>query len=241
MAKFKNHLVKNNFEPGGVWTIIKNVKSYLQRARKEPLMHVDEAVADFPNPEPKWKTKYCNRAEVNRLIKLYKQVTLMSHQQEVLKAFLFTCFTSLRISDVLRVNGKWRLTEGFLDFIPKKNEKKKKWVHIPIMPMAYAFVRNSAGKFFELPSEQEYNAILKDIAVAADIYKPLTSHYGRHTFGHLYMVTIGNLKGLQEILCHSKIETTMRYAHLDDDYKTETVIRMQDEFPELLSLLKNKN
>jgi site-specific recombinase XerD len=196
---------------------------------------VNEDVANFPNPEPKWKTNYCNRAEVNALITLYKKDELKIHQIEVLKAFLFTCFTSLRISDVLRVNGKWRLTEGFLDFIPKKNEKKKKWVHVPIMPMAYSFVRNTTGKFFKLPSEQEYNLILKDIAVAAGVNKPLTSHYGRHTFGHLYMVTVGNLKGLQEILGHSKIETTMRYAHIDDEYLTDSVQKMQDEFPQLVS------
>lgn len=236
MTRFKNQLISSGFEPGGVWTTIKNVKCYLQRARKEPMLYVAEDVATFPNPEPKWKTNFCNRKEVNALITLYKQNSLMSHQREVLKAFLFTCFTSLRISDVYRVNGKWRLSEGFLDFIPKKNEKAKKWVHIPIMAAANVFVRNSAGRYFELPSEGEYNLILKDIAAAADIRKPLTSHYGRHTFGHLYMVTIGNLKGLQEILGHSKIETTMRYAHLDDDYKLESINKMQDEFPELIAL-----
>jgi integrase/recombinase XerD len=236
MKRFKLKLINDGFEPGGIWSVIKNVKTYLQRAKKEPLLHVDQAVSDFSNPEPKWKTNFCNRDEVNQLILLYKKQELAANHQEVLKAFLFTCFTSLRISDVYRVNGKWRMNPGFLDFIPKKNEKKKKWLHIPIMPQAYAFVKNSAGKFFDLPSEREYNEILKQIAAAADIRKPLTSHYGRHTFGHIYMVTIGNLKGLQEILGHSKIETTMRYAHLDDDYKTETVNRMQAEFPALLEL-----
>jgi len=84
--------------------------------------------------------------------------------------------------------------------------------------MAKNFVQNMLGIYFDLPSEQEYNRTLKDIARVAEINKKLSSHVGRHTFGYLYMTTIGNLKGLQEILGHSKIETTERYAHLDDEY-----------------------
>jgi site-specific recombinase XerD len=137
---------------------------------------------------------------------------------------------------VYRVNGSWRITEGYLDFIPKKNEKKKKWIHIPIMPAAYFFIKNTAGKYFELPSQAEYNQSLKEIASAAGIAKNITSHYGRHTYGHIYMVTIGNIHALKEIMGHSKLETTDRYAHLDDQYKTDSVMRLQEEFPALLTI-----
>ena len=240
MEKFRNHLNTCDFEPGYNWTTIKTVKCYLQRAKAEPMIFVDDNVAGFKNPMPKWKTNFLNRNEVNALIKLHQQGELSFYEKEILRAFLFTCFTSLRISDVYRVNGKWRVTDGFLDFIPKKNEKKKKWVHIPIMPMAMSFVRNTAGRYFDLPTEQEYNRTLKDLAGYAGINKNLTSHYGRHTFGHIYMTSIGNIRGLQEILGHSKIETTQRYAHLDDEYHTESLKKIQDEFPQLLTLNMKK-
>jgi len=44
------------------------------------------------------------------------------------------------------------------------------------------------------------------------------------------MTTVGNLYGLKEILGHSKIETTERYAHLDDEYQLEQTMLIQQGF-----------
>lgn len=103
---------------------------------------------------------------------------MSSQWNHVLRAFLFTCFTSLRISDVYRINSDWRVDENYIDFIPKKNHKKKKWLVVPIMPMANQFVIDRQGMYFNLPSEQEYNRTLKEIAEKVNIGKRLTSHVG---------------------------------------------------------------
>jgi len=234
LTAFKRHLVNQNFEPGHIWGRIRDVKCYMQLAAKEPLLHVDEEVRAFPNPEPKWKTTYLNKEELRRLMILFRSGYLKDEVKQVLCAFIFTCLTSLRISDVYRVNSNWRVSNDQLSFIPKKGEKRRKWLHIPLMPMATHFISNVGGLYFDLPSEVEYNRTLKDIAVLAEIKKRLTSHVGRHTFGYLYMTTIGNLKGLQEILGHTKTATTERYAHLDEEYKLDSVKRMQAEFTDLI-------
>ncbi|RVU01072.1 site-specific integrase [Mucilaginibacter limnophilus] len=233
MKRFKTHLVAEGYSPGGVWSIIKSLKAYLQFSRLEPMLHVDEAVAGFPNPLPTWNTTFLTKDEVRLLIILLRSGNLLDTELTVLRAFLFQCFTSLRISDVYRVNAKWQLSDGYLDFIPKKNEKKGKWVHVPIMPMAMNFVSNTLDKYFELPNEAEYNEKLKAIARKAGIKKRLTSHVGRHTYGYLFMTTMGNLKALQEIMGHSKLDTTTRYAHLDDEYKTASVNKIQEGFNDL--------
>jgi integrase/recombinase XerD len=239
MAKFKRFMKSRQYrpgiyhKPGHVWTVIKTVKAYLQMAAKDPMKTVDMSAANFSNQEPDWETRYLNKSDVNKLLAMVgNQLTV--NQNRILKAFLFQCFTSMRISDVYRANSFWKVSDGFLSFVPWKNRKNGRWLHIPIMPMAKDLIADDTGKFFDLPNEGEFNLVLKDLARLAGINKRLTSHVGRHTFGYLYMTTVGNLKGLQEILGHKDIKTTMRYAHLDDEYKTESVQRIQDRFSDAL-------
>ncbi len=48
-------------------------------------------------------------------------------------------------------------------------------------------------------------------------------HDLRHTFASHFIMERGSLKSLQEILGHSKIEMTMKYAHLSQEYKRKEV------------------
>ncbi len=244
MNQFKNWLRQQEYAEGKIyaagqiWTKIRDIKAYMRLASKEPLIHVENEVIDYPNPLPRWRTNYLTRSELAALVKVYRDEYMSTQRYQVLSAFLFTCFTSLRISDVYRVNSEWRLDENYLDFIPKKGEKKRRRLKVPIMPMAFQFIYDVSGRFFNLPTEQEYNRELKDIAKMAGLGKRLTSHVGRHTFGYLYMTSIGNLKGLQEIMGHSKSTTTERYAHLDDEYKLDSVKLMQKSFTDILFATK---
>jgi len=47
----------------------------------------------------------------------------------------------------------------------------------------------------------------------------ITFHDLRHTFASWFMIRGGNIWELMEILGHSNIQTTMRYAHLSKDIK----------------------
>lgn len=233
MKRFKQSLLNKGYMHSYVWTLIKTVKTYMVFTEFEPMMHIDEEVVKFKNPEPKYQTTHLTTEEVRLLIKLCNSGYLTDKQTRVLNAFLFTCFTSLRISDVYRVNAKWQLTEGFLDFIPKKNEKAGKWVHVPLPEHAKDFVKNLNGHYFDLPNQVEYNLTLKDIAKTAGINKRLTSHVGRHTFGSMYISKVNSLPGLKEIMGHAKVDTTMRYVHLDDEYLSATSKQLGDEFKDL--------
>jgi len=244
MRDFKNYLKSRNIsknpkvvkahKPGTIWTRIRDLKAYLALANEEASISVDEGAINFPNPEPQQITVYCNRDEVRRLLILLRSGYLTDMQFRVLKAFLFTCFTSLRISDLYRANSQWKVSDNLLVFTQRKNqERRPKTVRIPLNSIAKALVNETAGTFFDLPTEQEYNRTLKEIAVKAEIRKNLTSHVGRHTFGYLYMTTVGNLFGLKEILGHKKISTTERYAHLDDEYEVQQVAKLEEGFEDL--------
>lgn len=244
MRDFKSWLMKRSVckdpnstrthKPGTIWTRIRDLKAYLALANEEVSISVDEHAINFPNPEPQQITVYCNRDEVRRLLILLRSGYLTDMQHRVLKAFLFTCFTSLRISDLYRANTQWMVSDNLLVFTQRKNmDRKPKKVRIPLNSIARALVDETSKTFFDLPTEQEYNRTMKELAEKADIRKNLTSHVGRHTFGYLYMTTVGNLYGLKEILGHKKISTTERYAHLDDEYELQQVVKLEEGFEDL--------
>ncbi len=219
---------------GTVWTRMRDVKAYLKLASEEPTIQVDETAVHFPNPEPDAVTIYCNRDELRRLLILLRAGYLSDTETRVLKAYLFQCFTSLRISDIYRANTSWMISENLMTFTQWKGRKKKlTTIRIPVIPLAKTFVSPRNLSFFELPTTQEYNRTLKDLARKAEINKPLKSHSGRHTFGYLYMTSVGNLLGLKEIMGHKKLSTTERYAHLDEEYNLTQVMKLQEGFLDL--------
>lgn len=235
IERYKAWLSANGKKKSTIWGRIKDLKRYLNLASKEKTIFVDPEVLKFPNPPVIPVTIYLNREELKRMIALQDDLILTGTELSVLKAFLFTCFTSLRISDLYRAGENMLVSKNMLSFIAKKgDEKTPKYIRIPLIPIAKSLINESLKSFFQLPTEQDYNRKLKKLARMAGINKKLTSHVGRHTYGYIYMTTIGNLYGLKEILGHSNIETTLRYAHLDEEYQMEQAMLMQKGFEEMV-------
>lgn len=220
------------YKIGAIWRHIATTKSYLMRASHEPMICVDQPAVNFKNPKPKTATTYLTKPELRKLIILLDE-DLRDIEFRVLQAFLFTCFTSLRISDVYRASADWQIEDGFIEFIPHKNRRLQRQIKIPLLPMAKKLISDQ-GFYFKLPNQSQYNETLKVLAAKAGINKNVTSHVGRHTFGFLYMVEVENIYGLQQLMGHSKLETTERYAHLDDDYKITSTIKIQNGFEDLM-------
>lgn len=230
---YKTFLRLKKYKPGTIWARLSALKTYLNLASRETMIYVNESVLSFKNPKPSVSTTFLDRKEIALLIELFDH-DLTDVQQRVLRAFLFACFTSLRISDVFAANSKWELQDGFVEFIPFKGRKRQKSLKIPLIPIARSFIDKGVDYYFKLPNLGEYNETLKELAAKAGIAKNLTSHVARHTFGYLYMSKVENIFGLKEIMGHSKLETTERYAHLDDEYKMESTLKIQDGFGSLM-------
>lgn len=231
MDRFKSYLKKVGNSHNTVWTRIKDVKALLKVANDETTIHVDRTAIEYENRYLESTTTFLNRSEIQFLLQLARSKTLVDTDQNVLNAFLFSCFTSLRISDIYQANKNWMLSENFLLYTMEKNKlRKPKTIKIPIAPIAKEFVSKTVNHFFTLPTQQEYNRTLKEIAKIVGINKNLTSHVGRHTFGYLFMTSVGDIYALKEIMGHSKIETTQRYSHLDEEYKLNQVMKLQVGF-----------
>jgi integrase len=160
------------------------------------------------------------------------------HLDRYRKIFLFMCYTGLRISDVenLRPEHLHHTSKGYQVDL-KKMIKTRKPVYLELHELFEGKPQAILEEFFEETfGSSDFSAIraskenkpvfshltgqvlnreLKKIAEDAEIYKNLSAHVGRHTFGtHMAVLSNGNVSLVRDLLGHGKTETTMVYIRL---------------------------
>ncbi|RYE07718.1 MAG: hypothetical protein EOP44_03170 [Sphingobacteriaceae bacterium] len=229
-STFSSYLIrKHKNSQNTVWSAIKDLKTYLALATKSGIVF-DLEYLNFPTGKTSNRITYLEDDELKRLYLLYKEESLNGIEQKCLRAFLFQTFTSLRISDVFRANWSWVNNTNDLHFIPYKNERFRTYITVPLSKIALELIESKRGAMFDLPAEQTINEKLKLIALHCNIYKTLTTHVGRHTFGTLFYRHTKDLITLSKIMGHAKIQQTMVYAHINDQDKRDGVNKYETAF-----------
>lgn len=231
LEKFHTWLLDRMGE-GGAWARIKDVKAYLNIARKKDRLPVDRDFENFTNTKPESDPVWLDTDEVIKLMQFYLDPQTSEFDKGPVMAFLYACFTGLRISDLKRWNVGW-IEGNEMIFQPKKKrltDKRKNIIRIPIIPLVRNFIDNLEGNTFELPSEQKYNKRLKKIAKLTGINKTLTTHVARHTFGTQLAVAGVPLLVISKLMGHKKPETTMVYIHIAEQAKARAMMKLQDTF-----------
>ncbi|TQM50024.1 site-specific recombinase XerD [Arcticibacter tournemirensis] len=216
-------------EDATVWTRIKDVNTYLEIAEGEGI-GVNSDYKKYQISSPKGRIIYLEDEEIDRLFVLFNSRRLVPTHHQVLRAFLFSCFTSLRISDIRLAQWGWVTINKEMQFVPYKTRSTKKEVIIPLSRVAESLIEKKTGFFFSLPTDQEMNRSLKDLAVLADIKKDLTFHVARHTFGSHYYRETKDIISLQKIMGHYKLDTTMIYVHINEQDKRDGIKKLDEAF-----------
>jgi site-specific recombinase XerD len=210
---FKVHKKKTNTVSG----YHKDIKKYLGRAVEQEFIE--------KNPYQNFSFHYVDgdrevltQTELKQLYKLFLKNSIPTQEQEVLRRFLFSCFTGLRISDTSKIESKM-IINGVLTFIPHKGRQKGRLLKIPLPAVAISLLQNQEGLLFDNFSHQYINEQLKFIAARADICKRLSYHVARDTFGTIFIEMGGDVKSLKDIMGHSSIKTTMIYLKMSDTRK----------------------
>jgi integrase len=153
-------------------------------------------------------SKYCR----------YKEFNIGERYQDVLKYFLVACYTGLRHSDIktLRrehIKGKFVVKE-----MVKGREGRRKTVRIPVRKRLLSLIDNTKGLLFEKPvmEDSQTNKYLKAIMEAAGIDKHITFHCARHSFAIISLLLGVKIEVVSDILGHSELTTTQRYARVVD-------------------------
>jgi len=137
---------------------------------------------------------------------------------DVKKAFLFSCYTGLRFSDVKGLT--WGCireinNETMLIYIQQKTKKQE---YLPLAKPAIELLSEKSRTkgndlVFNLPLNNRTNDKLKRIAKLAGINdKKVTFHVGRHTAATMLLSMGERIEVVSKILGHSDITITQIYA-----------------------------
>ncbi len=163
--------------------------------------------------------------EFKKLIELYDQNTLPESFNYTLLAFLFSCFTGLRHSDVLRIKYK-DIKNNTIDItLKKKTSNGYKRLIVPLSKKAKYILSTIESNnipdsliFPNLISSSKCSLHLKAIAAIAEIPKNISFHVASHIFATISLGLGIELKNVSELLGHDSIRTTEVYAHLVEEH-----------------------
>lgn len=174
---------------------------------------------------------YLTIEELNRLAKtecLYPQIKL---------AFLFSCYTGLRLSDIekLRWGDIKRDPNGNLTL----NFRQKKTGGIEYFPLNETAIKitnetiedpkiipHPESKIFPLFYIKKIEWTLKSWIKKATIQKHVTFHCGRHTFAVNSITSGVDIFTVSKLLGHRDLKTTLVYAKIVDSKLNEAVQKL---------------
>ncbi|MFM7022254.1 MAG: tyrosine-type recombinase/integrase [Flavobacteriales bacterium] len=241
-SKFMLNRVSNNC------TIyyLKTIFTALEEAVRKDIIYVNP-MRKIPRHERlKLKPIFRSAFTIDELQKLWE--TPYNIEVQYKQAYLFSCFTGLRWSDVNPLRWSEIITK-MIDgqeewFIYFEQEKTEDIEYLPLSPQAVEILqerkkeqeKNKDKSLFVFPKAKEiegtdkiYKKVsysLKLWAEAAGIEKPrMHFHTGRHTFATNVLENSpeGDLWTVSKLLGHKSISATQIYAHVRDQRKTNAV------------------
>ena len=164
----------------------------------------------------------------------------------VKRAFLFSCFTGLRYSDMksLLWSEVHTAADGKTLYIEHRQVKTKKTVTIPLSDEALRWMpKQQEGVdqvFHELKiSTGTVEDVLKEWMKDCKIDKHITYHCSRHTAATTLLTLGANLYVVSKLMGHSSIQMTEVYAKIVDQKKVETMNLVNNLFAKPASKTAN--
>lgn len=167
--------------------------------------------------------EYLTTEEVQRLIN-----TPLKTKYDIKEAFLFSCFTGLRISDIRKLSLNNITTDKGVKRLILTQQKTKNINSFILSEQSLKWLPTKARQketepIFKLPTKKALNKSVKIWADEADIAKNISFHTARHTFATM-MLTFGvDLYTTSKLLGHTNITTTQIYAKIVDKKKDEAI------------------
>lgn len=214
VKEYRNHLIELGNKPATIAKALSVLRNFSRRLMTKGV------ISENPFADIKIKRVYSHRQflNVSDLRKLFYR--FMEHEnmlripeRNAVRAFLFSCFTGLRYSDLKSLTFD-EIKDGK---IRKQMHKTGDYVYIPIPEQAKALLpKCNEGKCLKVSENSYFNKFLRSGASRLGISQRLHCHLARHTFATTCLSLDIPLAVTSKLLGHREISTTLIYAKYID-------------------------
>lgn len=159
-------------------------------------------------------------------------------------AFMFSCLTGLRKSDIEKMRWAEVQQQGEFTRIIFKQKKTGGQEYLDINPQAVPYMGERRGADESVFVGFKYSSYmiteLRMWAMRAGITKDITFHSGRHTFAVLMLDLGAEIYTVQKLLGHKEIGTTQIYAKILDKKKQTAVSMIPNILPQVDTTNENE-
>lgn len=217
LQDFIHNLQSKGLKPGTVRLYFQKLACVLHEAYKNGLFD-NRILQRVKRPKREQEKKsFLSETELKKLT----SHRLFDEYNNIQSMFLFSCMTGLRWKDVKR-NGKHLQ----LEFHQQKTDTYEK---IPLCAEAETLLRSLKHRgehVFMEEASQRTNTVLKKWCKEAKVKKPVSFHIARHTFCVLLLTKEVPIYTVQQLMCHSDINSTSVYADLLNKTKEKAVRKL---------------
>lgn len=176
---------------------------------------------------PKMQETDCTTLDLNEIRQLID--TVLDYGGQLQEAFIFSCFTGLRLSDIRKL--KWSDISGSNSIVrPGKTPDKN--VYLPLTEQSRLILNNTQRSSTDSRVFWQFNFNRREISYRmlkwgkkAGLQQRLHFHAGRHTFATIGLTHDIDVYTMKEFLGHSKIDMTMKYAKIVKSKKDKEIAK----------------
>ena len=203
-------------------------KAVLNNAVKDGIISLSPAngIANYNHIEA--QREYLSIDEVKALAKTQCRYNMLKN------AFLFSCLTGLRFSDVQKL--QWQdlqnLNDGWRITFRQKKTKGLEYLDINQQARQLMGTQSKPNEtiFTNLRYNVYFNKELQKWVKDAGISKQITFHCARHTFAVMQLTLGTEIFTVSKLLGHENLKTTQVYAKIIDVKKREAVNKIPEIF-----------
>jgi integrase len=228
---FQQFLLKGtNLSPTTAYDYSKAIRMALRKAVNDNILLKNPAAGVKGLPEPETDHVFLNTEEVQKLVD-----TEMSSKlgEEIRRAFIFACYTGLRISDIKSL--KWGDVELSPLQIIKRQKKTQRAVYVPLKETSWKIINdgrehNPNDKVFSLiaNTKSQTNQYLLRWAEKAGVKKPVGWHTARRTFATLALDNGADIYTVAKLLGHTRLKQVAKYAQATDKLRRSAVAALPE-------------
>ncbi|MGB0893158.1 MAG: site-specific integrase [Parashewanella sp.] len=220
-------------------TYFNKVRATLNQAQQDGIIQFNPVIQVRSIKGKTSQRVYLTLEEVNALTQTECRYSILK------QAFLFSCSTGLRWSDIQKLT--WKEVEQFnnhkrIVFHQKKLERgdAKSLLYLDLSPSAEKLLSEpqepNERVFKGLKYSSYVNVELLRWALAAGINKRVTFHSGRHTFAVIQLSRGVEIYAVSRLLGHSELRTTEIYADIIEKRRVDAMLT----FPDIFSLKESQ-